>query len=70
MAKVNEVRDFMTTQIVVGGETGETTVTFKFNDSPADAKFSMDGVNWFDVSIVHKAISAFVDRHPLEFAEE
>lgn len=76
MAKVSvsEVNEVRTLQVVVGVDDGTTgynkTVSFRFNKEDAsDAELSVDGTNWQNVAILHKAIGAFLDRFPPEFSE-
>ena len=80
MIKVEEIKEVKTLQVTIatgiggvaadGNSEKPTVVTFRFSDDkPASAEVSSDGVNWYSVAILHKAIGAFVDRYPLEFAE-
>lgn len=72
---INGVKDFKILEVVVanGSPEGESKligkVTFRYEDSPAEAELSVDGVNWLSVSMMHQAMATFIDRHPLAFAE-
>jgi hypothetical protein len=60
----------VTVQVEKDGTATNKTVHFRYDEaSLSDAEVSLDGMNWFNVAILHKAIGAFVDRYPLEFSE-
>jgi hypothetical protein len=69
--KVSNVKEAKTLEVKIDAGDVGYTVQFRFDDDKAtNAKVSVDGINWFSVDVLHKAIGAFIERYPFEFAEE
>ncbi len=74
-AKVGIVKEAKTLEVTMEADTpngvSKFNVQFRFDDDKATkAEVSVDGKNWYSVEVLHKAISAFIERYPFEFAEE
>jgi len=71
MAKTVTIKEAKTLEVKIGDAGSGHIVQFRFEDDKATgAEVSFDGKTWHDVEIVHKAMAAFVDRYPFEFADE
>lgn len=69
--KVGEIKENKTLQVKIESDNVGYTVSFRFNDEkPSEGEVSLDGINWLNVAVLHKAIGAFVDRYAFDFAEE